>query len=249
MYVVYQLELMFNYLLTARNIPLEGRAGGGTIWGVFSYKYVVYDSRHTAIQFLLLSVSELRRISLKCGSFGRKQLKAYMNRKPLPVIVQINVGDSDHIRTIKHIILDMTSFDASKRPSSADIRRQIVRPEVVPPKTSTTLQNEMSQNFQNEISASNVICQDDVRHRLDRPETKKVVRVKYEIDSCGGAEQARLKTMHQCTAWLVRRNFVGLAATIKAAPELAMASPSLYLYRNFLCWAWHFKAKAVVDFK
>ena len=79
------------------------------------------------------------RIILKSGSFGRKQLKAYMNRKPLPAIVQINVGDSDHIRTIKHIILDMTSFDASKRPSSADMRRQIVRPEVVPPKTSTTL--------------------------------------------------------------------------------------------------------------
>ena len=62
-----------------------------------------------------------------------------INRTPIRANVQINVGDSDQIRTVKKLILDTTSLIPLERPSSADVRRRLGRPEIVPPNKWTRL--------------------------------------------------------------------------------------------------------------
>ena len=90
------------------------------------------------------SVSVQRSHILIRWKFGEEQYEAYKNRQPLPALVRIHANDSDHIRTVKRLIVDMTSYYASQRPSSADVRRRLGRPEIAPPKKVTTRKADIS---------------------------------------------------------------------------------------------------------
>ena len=63
--------------------------------------------------------------AVRGASIGQRMWQAQAERKHLPVITEIQRGDSEPMKTVKRLVLEMAAYSASARPTMDRVEEQL----------------------------------------------------------------------------------------------------------------------------